>query len=396
MLSSRRSLLGLLAAGAVAGALLPSVTVTAALDARAAASISDGVWDHVGPMPSRRADHLMVRLADGRVLVAGGGMANDARSKRSADIYNPQTDRWSAAEPMHRTRSGMSGVLMRNGQVLVVGGVSTVIKSGGLMNVVLRSAEIYHPGTDRWTKVAAMHDRRLWPIVELLPRGQVLVAGGASDPRDSRTAEIYNPRSGRWRMTESMSVPRYLGASARLPNGNILVAGGKRDPTTHRRTAERYRVRRHVWRAAGQFDGARRPRLFSLPSGKVLAIAGEGRSYSPTRRVAMFNPWRDSWRQVDPLPSARAWMPVVSLNGFPLVLGGAGPGTRYTTATGFLWRPGRQGWVRVPRMPQPLSSLGAVRLRDGSILAAGGQSVITEGTHVPTRYAFRYCPRGSR
>ena len=387
-----RWILVLVAAGSVVAAFLPSAQVMAMSGPRAAVSVSHGTWEDVGPMPSRRAEHVMVRLADGRVLAAGGGMANDARSKRSADIYNPRTERWSAAEPMHRTRSAMSAILLRNGDVLVVGGVSTAMRDGGLMNVVLRSAETYDPVADQWTKVAAMHDRRVGPVIERLPHGRILVAGGHNNRAGASSAEIYHPKTGDWRMTDPMSVPRYLGASTRLRNGDILVAGGPGTPGAHRRTAERYVVNRHEWRPAGQFRGGQSPQVFRLPNGRVLSIAGGGQWGSPTRRVAKYTPSRNAWHRVASLPAARGGMPVVSLGGYPLVLGGRGPGTHYTTATGFLWRPARHGWVRWTWMPQPLWNLAAVRLRDGSILAAGGQSLITEGTHLPTKYAFRFSP----
>ena len=391
---SRGAILALVVAALLGSAVVPASGVAALSAVERAHLASHGTWARVGPMPHRRANQVMVRLADGRVLVAGGSTSNDATSKRSADIFDPRTNRWSPASPMHRARSSASSVLLPGGGVLVVGGSGTIIRHGDLFNVFLRSAEVYHPAIDRWTRVSPMHDRRLAPVIELLSNGQVLVAGGYNDRRGATSSELFRPRTGRWRMTDSMSVPRYLGASAVLPNGDILAAGGRRDPVTRRRTAERYVVGRQEWRPAGQLLGAAHPRLFRLANDSVLAIAGEGHWYSPTRQVARYALADRAWHQVASLPTARASMSVVSLRGHPLVLGGSGPAARYTTATGFLWRPARQRWVLWTRMPQPLSNLSAVRLRDGSILVAGGQSKIYEGSHVPTKCAFRYFPRG--
>jgi hypothetical protein len=46
-------------------------------------------------------------------------------------------------------------------------------------------------------------------------------------------------------------------------------------------------------------------------------------------------------------------------------------------------------WTAIPR---PVTGHSAVKLRDGSCLVLGGQTIIGEGTHVPRKLAYRYYP----
>jgi hypothetical protein len=73
---------------------------------------------------------MAARLPDGRILVAGAEGAKGL-------YYDPAADRWSASPPMPKERSGGSVVVLRDGSVLIVGGVierssDTVILSSAI------------------------------------------------------------------------------------------------------------------------------------------------------------------------------------------------------------------------------------------------------------------------
>ena len=381
MFTARGIALPLLACAALAVGSVASASGSVTVSKTVRVDVTHGSWTSVGPMPHSRWNQITVRLHDGRVLVAGGEDATVSGCKRSADLYDPSTNSWAHAASLHRARCFASAVVLRDGRVMVAGGVGSR---------VLRSAEIYDPVTNRWTYAARMNDRRDGAIAELLPHGRVLVAGGYFTA-SATTAEVFNPKTNRWRRTDPMSEPRVFGSSARLPNGDILVAGDAFDSTTRLRTAERYVVKRHTWRPAGQFRGGEEPLLFRLANGHVLAIAGGSAQTGVSRSVAAFNPLTNTWHPVAPLPSARGDMQVASLGGRPLVLGGLNRAL-HPTATGFLWRPGQRRWVLWTKMPKPLTNFGAVRLRNGSILVTGGLTQTRTASPTPTRYAFRYHP----
>lgn len=74
-------------------------------------------------LSSTRTLPTLTTLADGRVLLAGGVGSGGVRLA-TADIYNPDFNVWTPAGPMATGRSAASAVLLDDGSVLVVGGVS--------------------------------------------------------------------------------------------------------------------------------------------------------------------------------------------------------------------------------------------------------------------------------
>jgi N-acetylneuraminic acid mutarotase len=347
-----------------------------------------GTWVDVGPMPNRRANPVAVRLADGRVLVAGGETRGDAGCKRKTDLFHPASNRWTTADRMHHSRCGASGVLLPNGHVLVVGGIGLARNSYERLR---RIGEIYLPHRNRWVRTAPMPVPRTSPIVEVIGPHRVLVTGGSCGG-PCTSAFIYRVHRDRWHRTDPMKVSREEGSSVRLRGGNILVAGGPKNDDGLR-TAQRYLVKRGEWRPAGHFAGRSRPLLFRTRNGDVQAIPDVGYAgVSPGRVVKRYNPRRNDWSRGGVLPDGRVDRQVVSVEGRAFLIGGFHPEYPYASRSAVLWRPMRREWVKWTRVPQPVMSHAAVKLRDGSVLVLGGQTELEEGTHIPRKLAYRYYP----
>ena len=69
-----------------------------------------------------RAGALVARLADGRVLVAGGTDGLTVQPSTAADLYDPVTGRWTSLPPMPEARADGAAVALADGSVLLVGG----------------------------------------------------------------------------------------------------------------------------------------------------------------------------------------------------------------------------------------------------------------------------------
>ncbi len=65
---------------------------------------------------------VMVKLNDGRVLLAGGGFDYGVPAHQYAEIYNPNDNSFTAAGTMAYARMQGSGALLTDGKVLIVGG----------------------------------------------------------------------------------------------------------------------------------------------------------------------------------------------------------------------------------------------------------------------------------
>jgi hypothetical protein len=164
-------------------------------------------------MAGGRTFHTATPLAHGRVLVAGGSktavpcMNTDAQTAcglASAEIYDSASRTWTPAGSMSTPRMLHTATLLDDGSVLVVGGVGY----GSASNIpTLASAEIYDPNTGKWTltkKPMSLKGGRALHTATRLQDGRVLVAGGrtlnsaTSLPRVQKSTSPRRERGTRW------------------------------------------------------------------------------------------------------------------------------------------------------------------------------------------------------
>jgi N-acetylneuraminic acid mutarotase len=136
---------------------------------------STGRWQTTEDIPKPRLGFGLVKLRDGRVLVAGGFTGSPVKRLylTSAVLYDPKTSHWSETQPMKVKRVGFSTTLLADGQVLVAGG-------GAENGLEIKSAEVFDPRTETWRPAASMSVARRNHRAALLPDGSVLVIGGSN------------------------------------------------------------------------------------------------------------------------------------------------------------------------------------------------------------------------
>jgi N-acetylneuraminic acid mutarotase len=87
-----------------------------------------GTTVEVAPLPAPRTGTVAVRLADGRVLVAGGSeqarleSGVEAPPTATAFLYDAGSNSWATTAPMPFANSPGQAVLLADGSVLVTGG----------------------------------------------------------------------------------------------------------------------------------------------------------------------------------------------------------------------------------------------------------------------------------
>jgi galactose oxidase len=276
-------------------------------------------------------------LSDGRVLVNGGDVEHTA----AASLYNPFTDSWSAAAPMHQQRWYDSSVTLPDGRVLTLGGNRT---SGGTGN-----GEIYDPVSDSWT---AMDGITL----------SSLTAG--TDPTISRTME--HPRQlvapdgrvfvpGPTPHMQWISLAGHGAITAAGPRGDdetsqndvtvmydvgkLLKAGGN---VSYDRNTPRFvpssRNSYLIDINSGQASVTKiapmiYPRAFAngvvLPDGKVFVSGGldNGKAFSDAGNVKaaeLFDPAAAKWRELPPAATPRPYHSIAMLLPDARVLTGGG------------------------------------------------------------------------
>jgi hypothetical protein len=278
------------------------------------------MWSTGASQLHDRYGQAVLLLPDGRVLAAGGSY--DGANHSSTEIYDPATDRWSWAPPMHRKLSTFSMVTLRDGRALAVGaedgeavtaeiydaasarwsmtGRPQDLRYGATPLVVLDDgrvlraggndgdnhpsarAELYDPATGAWTAVARMVEPRDGATATLLKDGRVLVAGGARSfaGRELPKAEIFDPSTGRWSATGSMATTHGAGTATLLADGRVLLDGGMTSTGAFvaMTSTEIYDPATGTWSSTSALSTGRYDQVaVSLPDGSVFIVAGHGR-----------------------------------------------------------------------------------------------------------------------
>jgi hypothetical protein len=207
-----------------------------------------GTFTATGDMLHPRESHSAVLLTDGRVLVLNGGslfapLQGDPPTP--AEIYDPVTGVFTATGVPVVERDMGSAVRLADGRVLVAGGsgcAPCVDIGGGTFTLrVTDIAEIYDPALGTFTQVGTLTTPRRETTVTMLADGRVLIAGGADeelvagDPPVIVTnvldsAEVFDPATGQFTPTANdMSHARLSHAAVARPNGEVLIVYGAVD-----------------------------------------------------------------------------------------------------------------------------------------------------------------------
>ena len=232
----------------------------------------------------------MAPVALSRVLAAGGKPAEGANQTDHAEIYDPGTGRWTATASLARARSSATANVLPNGKVLVAGGYDY---PRGLH----ASAELYDPVRGTWSAAPSLPAPRAESMSVTLANGKVLVFGGGTTGPNGKLDKtqlpvVYDPATGRWSPTGQMVHLRGATSGTLLRNGQVLVAGGNPDWDTDKTaTAELYNPATNRWTATGSMAVARRFHTATLlPSGKVLIASGQGAGGARTTTAEVFSP----------------------------------------------------------------------------------------------------------
>jgi hypothetical protein len=246
-----------------------------------------GTWRSAHPMSEPRGQHVAIRLWNGDVLVAGG--TGGEAPTLTAEVYDPDTDTWTVTGAMGVWRASPTIELLNDGKVLVAGGFGP--------GVEITSAELYNPDTRSWTMTGTLHESRVdGSSATLLKNGEVLVVGGNNGQLPGvgvagSTAELYDPLTGSWTLT-ARTIEGQGGHSATLmADGTVLVAGGISQAGAPIPATEYYHPDTASWAVGPSMLVARYSGLAApLADGRVLVMGGTGAAGGPTTAAELFAP----------------------------------------------------------------------------------------------------------
>lgn len=329
--------------------------------------VNGNKWVETGSMHVERAYDTATLLKDGEVLVAGG-MRNSSNSDNglslgtnSCELYDPSTDSWSLTGSMHDGRFGHTVTLLNDGKVLVVGGL--ISERLGIAS----SCELYDPATGTWNLTGSLNIPRYYHTATLLSDGKVLVAGGYNGSARILECELYDPTTGMWTSTGVLNVGRTVSASALLPNGLVLIAGGLDEATGATSTCELYDPSTGLWRYTKPMNVARawmENGAALLQNGSFLVTGGGNGALTSFASCELYDPNTETWTLTGSLNFVNWGHTAILLsNGQVLVVGWS-----YCE----LYDPGTGAWtILAPTLYNTVMGT-ATLLANGRVLAAGG------------------------
>lgn len=171
-------------------------------------------WSFARPLLVPLYDHAATRLSNGNVLIAGGTTIADNKAMREAMLWDKNRGEWLPAgtRPEQTNESGIHSISLlplANGDAKLFG-----------------SSWIMQWTADKNIKYTPVYGERSYFGLTALRDGKVLISGGISNNAFLDEAEIYDPVSGNFTLTGRMQHPRHSHSSLLLDDGSVLVAGG--------------------------------------------------------------------------------------------------------------------------------------------------------------------------
>ena len=184
-------------------------------------------WTEIQPMKQERSDCASVVL-DGFIYVIGGFDGENFLS--SIEKYDPATGSWSTIGYMKTARSGVSAVRVED-RVFIIGGYDGEERLSSVECFSLGTVNpncTLHPlcGALQWHPVPSMIDRRSNFSACLYDEDKILVMGGSkvfSDGyhlrRITNDVEIFDSKEMSWMSAPKLKVPRSALACVNYDNG---------------------------------------------------------------------------------------------------------------------------------------------------------------------------------
>ncbi|KAK9751161.1 hypothetical protein RND81_02G246600 [Saponaria officinalis] len=145
------------------------------------------------PMPGEFKVGSGVVVLHGKLLVMAGCTVSDGAVSATSDVYQYDSclNCWSKLSDMNVARFDFASAEV-NGKIYVVGGY-------GVEGESLSSAEVYDPDTDKWTIIESIRRPR-WGCFACGFQGKLYVMGGRSSFTigNSKFVDVYDPENNTW------------------------------------------------------------------------------------------------------------------------------------------------------------------------------------------------------
>ena len=237
----------------------------------------------------------MARLADGSLLVMGGGTRPSAVRTPTCERFDLVSQTWSFTGSMVNPCEFPPSALLHTGKVLAT----------------WSPPQLYDPANGQWQTTGNFNQpNRGWPdhsdhSLVVLNDGRALAVGcrRPNGTNNSIMAEIYNPSTETWSLTSNPGLVRFQTEVVQLPDGRVLAAGGESQTSPPPvanvlgivKWCDLYDVTTNLWRRVADMNWFREYHAVTLlvPDGRVIMTGGTRIKfqYGPTTAdIEAFNP----------------------------------------------------------------------------------------------------------
>lgn len=306
--------------------IVPVYTNTAV---RADISVSCATWT-AGPDMQSARQWPAVTAYNGAVYAAGG-FNSSAADLSSIEIFNPNTNSWSAGPFMPAKRYGGTGLQAIGSRLYLVGGFSypqipqnqffmydfgasswfagvpaTAPGGCGASGVVgqtlfvltgCTSSTVYAAylssftvGASTWTTLPMAPDLHVYPAAAVIGNKFYVIGGINSIATTvSGRVDVFNTATNQWSQVASMPTARY-GATAQAVNGKIYVIGGKGGAANVLSTVEIYDPATNTWTTGLPMPTARVDAGSAAINGKIYVVGGSNGGQTYYKKLEIFTP----------------------------------------------------------------------------------------------------------
>ena len=177
-----------------------------------------GAWTRAGTLPVARYGATAVVV--GSSIWVLGGLNTSISSTNRVEVYDPNTQGFSAGAPMNTGRGYFASAQTPDGRLWAFGGLITG-------DTTTAASEVYDPASGRWSALAAMPTPLGGGGSLLASDGRLYVVGGFATTGYTNATLSFDFTAQRWSTGPTLPLARGFGSLAEAPNGVLLYFGGR-------------------------------------------------------------------------------------------------------------------------------------------------------------------------
>jgi non-specific serine/threonine protein kinase len=265
-------------------------------------------WTLASPCPVARFE-ANTAVVGAELWVMGGFVSSDLEVTRRVDIYDPMVDSWRSGPDLPGAETHLA-VVTSNGDIIVAGGFA-----GNFVGSRPPPTEAVHRlnvATEEWTDGPTLPTRGAafaWALVgtEFHVAGG-LAADGNSDADVHHVWDLAGPEE--WSSSENLPNARNHGGGAATHGLFYAIAGrhGWNERSGADAAVHAFDPVDGTWIARSEIPAARSEigaATMTLSDGRILVAGGSLTGIVPTDDVLIYDPTRDAWSTLPPLPEPR-------------------------------------------------------------------------------------------